>query len=302
MKLAIIGRTQMLADVARHLSSAGHTIGAVVTVPDESAIFAPLTRELGAAFLETKSINSDAALAFLKASNCDVAISINWIALIHQPAIDCFAHGILNAHGGDLPRYRGNACQNWAILRGEQRVGLCVHAMDSGLDSGPVYQRKHLKLTDQTYIGEVYDWFAQVMPGMFAESIAMIERSESPTPQNPHPRASLRTYPRRPEDSRIDWKLSAQDLHRLVRASSKPFDGAFCFLEDGRKVTIWRAAIAKPAGEHIAMPGQPCSATDEDPMIACGDGFLRLETIEIEGLAEADAKREISKSVRRRLV
>lgn len=291
----------MLADVTRHLASGGHIIAAVVTVPEERAIFSPLAQEFSASYLETKTINSDPALAFLNAANADVAISINWIALIRQPVIDCFAHGILNAHGGDLPRYRGNACSNWAILRDEPRIALCVHAMTPDLDAGPIYAKDYFDLMPSTYIGDVYAWFDTTVSGLFAKALEMIARGEKPTPQSTDASLALRTYPRRPDDSRIDWKQSADAIHRLVRASSTPFAGAFCFLEDGRKVTIWKASVAHPVGQHIAMPGQPCKPIDGDPMIACGDGFLRLEHAEIEGCDHDAAKREINKSVRKRL-
>lgn len=301
MKIAIIGRTQMLVDVAEHLASCGHEIAAVVTVPEDADVQS-LAKRHSAALVLTRRISEASTIDQIITAGCEIGVSLNWVSLVSESTIAHFKHGVLNGHGGDLPRYRGNACQNWAILRGEPKIGLCVHAMERELDAGPVYQRKYFALSDQTYIGDVYDWFGQVLPEMFADSLAMIERGEQPIQQEQYPGGALRSYPRRPEDSKIKWKSDDVDLSRLVRASSKPFDGAYCFLEDGRRVTIWRASVFKPLGGHVAMPGQPCTPIDGDPMIACGRGFLRLEEVEIEGLSASEAKREINKSVRRRLV
>lgn len=293
MRVAIIGRTTSLVATARLLIARGHQIGVIVT-PYKDQEFLSLATDCGLELIVSTKLNSDSVTAQLRRAKCDVAVSVNWITLIKDEALSCFQYGILNAHGGDLPRYRGNACQNWAILRDENQIGLCIHKMAPELDAGPVYAREFFALSSHTYITDVYAWLARRIPEMFADSLDKIMTGVAPTPQVNDPRKALRCYPRRPEDSRIDWNRSAEEIHRLVRASSYPFDGAFCFLEDSRKLVIWRAEVFEPIGQHIAMPGQPCEPIEGDPIIACGSGFLRLTDVSVD-------KAEINRSVRSRL-
>ena len=80
---------------------------------------------------------------------------MNWLTMIAQSTLALFPWGVLNAHAGDLPRFRGNACPNWAILNGEPLVGLCIHEMIPELDAGPVLLRAHFPLSDDIYISDV---------------------------------------------------------------------------------------------------------------------------------------------------
>ena len=90
-----------------------------------------------------------------------------------------FRHGILNAHGGDLPKYRGNACQAWAILNGEEKIGLCVHKMVGGeLDSGVIIERESMILDQSTKVGECYEWMNKRIPELFLSAVQRLEENE----------------------------------------------------------------------------------------------------------------------------
>ena len=111
--------------------------------------------------------------------------------------------------------------------------------------------------------------------------------------------AGLRCYPRRPEDACINWQHPAAHIHRLVRASSRPFAGAFTSLEGNRKVTIWRADILRHDGPFFAVPGQVCYSIGDDPVIATGEELLRLTELTIDGAVGSEtAKKEIMSSLR----
>ena len=225
--------------------------------------------------------------------------------MLREDACAAFRRGILNGHAGDLPRFRGNACPNWAILTGEPHIGLCIHQMEPGvLDSGAVFLRDRYPLDDDSYIEDVYEWLERRVPEMFLETVERLELGTiEATPQPADPRAALRCHPRRPEDARIAWHDDARTVSCLVRASSRPFDGAYAFLEGERRVTVWRAAVVEPEIPFLAMPGQVLGPDSQGcPLIACGDGAIRLEDIEIAGETGCDAARTvIFKSLRQRL-
>ena len=167
-----------------------------------------------------------------------------------------FEYGIINAHAGDLPRYRGNACPNWAIINNESNVGLCLHLMEANsLDSGPILMKKYYKLTQHTYIGDIYEWMGTMILSCLVtlSIIFKIQKGLELQQQSLHPGDWLRCYPRRPEDSKIDWQRDA-DYISFIRASSHPFQGAFTFLEGQQRLTVWRADIFQHTGEFLACP------------------------------------------------
>ena len=311
MRVAVLGRSKLMLGTARLLHDAGHDIGLVGTCraeafyrTDEHA-FEAFAEDVGAPFFNDARINSAERIADLRRSGCEIALSVNWLTVLGEPACAAFPRGVLNAHAGDLPRFRGNACPNWAILTGEPHVGLCIHQMEPGeLDSGDVFVRDRYPLDANTYIGDVYKWLERRIPEMFLETVERLERDTIQATRQPSdPKAALRCYPRRPEDARISWRSDAETISRLVRASSRPFDGAYCFLEGGRRVTIWMASIAVLPIPFLAIPGQVLDADAEGcPLIACNDGSIRLEDIEIDGSRGQDAARAaILKSRRQRL-
>jgi methionyl-tRNA formyltransferase len=306
MRLAVLGRSEVLIAAAQAAMQAGHQVVLVGTckaeqyyAADESD-FERLAKEAGAPFFNDAAINSPQNLQRLRESGAELAISWNWRTRIGAAAIASFPNGILNAHAGDLPRYRGNACPNWAILRGESDIGLCVHAMIADeFDAGDVLVREKMPIGTDTYIEDVYVWIRARVPGMFLEAVNGIAAGTARRdPQSGDPADWLRCYPRRPEDGLIDWRASPETVHRLVRASSRPLAGAYTSL-DGNRVVIWRAAIDRHPGPFAAVPGQILYGANGDPVVACGDGVLRLTDIEVEGAA--DGKLRILKSLRQRL-
>jgi methionyl-tRNA formyltransferase len=122
-------------------------------------------------------------------------------------------------------------------------------------------------------------------------------------PQHRDPAQGLRCYPRRPEDARIDWTRPAADILRLVRASGRPFSGAFTSLEGKQRLTIWRARLEPVIEPFVAVPGQITYAAEDDPVIAGLDGYLRLVDVTLDGLATvSEAKSAVLSSLRNRLI
>jgi methionyl-tRNA formyltransferase len=279
----------MLWNSIRALSQNGHQIQLIATcraAPEydiRESDFQELATELGAAFLVTQDLNSPESLRVLRAAGGDIAISINWINMIGSEACSTFPRGILNAHAGDLPRYRGNAPVAWAILQGESRIGITIHAMaPDGLDAGPVIMKDYYHLSDQTYIETVFRILEERIPTMFVEALGGLESgSIIPQPQPLDPSLSLRCYPRKPEDGLIHWDRHASDISRLVRASAEPFPGAYTYLH-GQRLVVWRARAEQWSFPTLAVPGQAISRNSErgEVGIATGEGVVTLEQVQ----------------------
>ena len=309
MKVAALGRTKFLLGAVRALRAAGHEIvlvGTCAAAPEYGVgveEFRSLAEGMGAGFFNDPGINAPEILALLRNSGAEVAVSVNWPTVLQKEAIGVFPYGVLNSHFGDLPRYRGNACPNWAILMGESRLGLCIHLMEpEALDSGAVLIQEYLPLTDATTIGEIYAFAERRVPELFAVAVNGLATGRlTPIPQPQEPERALRCYPRIPSDSLIDWRQDAQTLCRLIRASSAPFAGAYTYL-NGAKLIVWQARIDAHACPSLAVPGQVLwrDICNGETGVATGNDVLVLQAVSFAG-AEPQSPARIIPSARTRL-
>lgn len=272
MRVAIIGRTEILYETVQLLRNQGHEICLIVTAKEAPEYtrtaddFRKLAQVLPTKFVQTAKIEE--VIATIKSiPKMDIGVSLNYSGVIPQSVIDLFSIGILNAHGGDLPRYRGNACQAWAILNGEEKIGLCIHKMIGGeLDSGNIIAREYLAIDHRTKVGEVWEWMSDRIPHLFLDSIRKLETNKEFVleKQSLDTALALRCYPRRPEDGLIDWRKPALEILRLINASGRPYAGAYCEYE-GEKLIVWDADLVEDNVVFLAVPGQVTHVGD-----ACG--------------------------------
>lgn len=304
MRIAIIGRTEILYETALRLQQSGYEVALIISAkeaPEYSKTlvdFKALAEELGVPFIHTPRIE-EAIEAIRSMPNIDVGVSLNYSGVIPHSVIQYFPFGILNAHGGDLPRYRGNACQAWAIINGEERVGLCIHRMIGGeLDSGDIIARDYFPLSLDTKVTAVYQWMSDRIPELFLEALQRLE--EDPLHvveyQSKDPKNALRCYPRKPEDGRIDWNKSAIEILRLINACSKPYAGAFCDFE-GNKLIIWDAELATEEN-FLAIPGQITLIGQGFVEVATGEGKLRVKGVEAS--SGERMPNQVARSIRQR--
>ncbi|MDQ7024073.1 MAG: formyltransferase family protein [Anaerolineae bacterium] len=307
MKFAAIGRTKTLVDSIRRAVAGGHICTLIITTTEspESAIteadFEALAQDIGATFLNTRYINQQATHEIIRASAAQVAISLNWQFLINNETLNLFPQGIINSHVGDLPRYRGNATPNWALIMGETSIPMTLHFMDDGLDTGDILLQRSMPLTAETRVRDIYDFSAHVVPKMFSEVLTALEKGAlQPKPQPTDPTLALRCYPRLPQDSFIDWHQSAEEIQRLVQAVSEPFNGAYTYLGTD-KLIIWRAYAEKPQTPYLAVAGHVVERRAKGEIaVATGDGFLIVQDVQL-GDGQRCKAGDIIKSVRLRL-
>ena len=177
IRVGFIGRTKSLYDTIELFSQLdGFEVSFIWTSKEESYYdfssknFEDLANELGTKFFNSTRISE------FERFKADVVVSINFINIIPKKFLlkRGFKFSVVNAHAGDLPRYRGNACPNWAILNNESEVVLSFHQMNEDLDSGDIIRKEVFQLGKDTYIGEVYDWLYRIVPSGFVESVRML--------------------------------------------------------------------------------------------------------------------------------
>lgn len=313
MRIAIIGRTQLLYETVRCLADAGHEIGCIITAPATPEYtrteedFRSLARSLGVPFICTKTL--DIPEVELACAGLDLGVGLNWVSIIRRKHIDLFRIGILNSHHGDLPRYRGNACSNWAILNGEAFLANSIHLMEpDALDCGRIICQERFTLSEDTTITDVYSWAEATTPAMFLRAVTHLEQDRDFSLKFADPDApeSFRCFPRLPEDSLIDWSQSVDQVHRLIRAVCSPFPGAYTFLwQDGkpRKLRVLRGRIVARTTSDYASPGHVLQNDREtgESWVRCGEGVLSLQICRYEDEAEEFFPGRRWKSIRMRL-
>ena len=289
MKIAIIGRSEVLYDTVKILIEYGHMITCIVTSKETpeytktASDFQSLASDLSVPFVRTAQIAD--VQEMLESSKSDIAVSFNYSGVIPSIITDIFPLGILNAHGGDLPRYRGNACQAWAILNGETKIGLCIHKMIGGeLDSGDIVGRDYMNIDETTKVTKAWEWLNEKIPYLFVDAIKnlTIDRSYNIEKQSKKHSDAHRCYPRKPEDGRIDWRQSALQILRLINASNKPYAGAFC-LYGSSPFIIWDAELVNEYENFSAMPGQVTKIGHDYIEVACSGSKLRILSAELSG-------------------
>lgn len=288
-KIIAIGRSRYLYDSIRHLVKKGYTFTAIVTEKayEEYDIkdtdFEALATEIGSAFFRLSNVNTAGLTDLVKTENIRAAISVNWKYTLPKEFLDLFECGVLNYHLGNLPDYKGNATINWTIINGLHYVNGNVHKMDPKLDAGDIVARKSVSIGPDDYVADILKKAEQDTPALYEQALDKVWNDPDFYEVKGSEKGS-RCYPRLPEDSQIAWDKSAVDIARLIRASSRPYRGAYSYL-NGERVTIWRAKPYFPEEEFFAIPGHVVGVAKDTGhiLVACAQGMLEIEEIEYKG-------------------
>ena len=285
MKIALIGRTKFLLNTGKYLLKKGVKIELIITSKNaehdniKSKDFQKFAKISDAKFLYVENINSDEIKTILEKMKLDLGVSVNNPLLIKKEIIKQFKFGIINAHAGDLPRYRGNACPNWAIINNEKNIGITIHFMTEELDAGDIIIKNRFKINEKTKILDFYTYAEKEIPKMFFESIEKI-KTKKINFKKQNKKNILRTFPRNKSDGKIDWDKNVKYIDRLIRVSGKPFFGAYTYFKSF-KLIINKAEIKKVGFKFYAEPGQIVERNKNDGSVsvACKDGCIIIQEI-----------------------
>jgi UDP-4-amino-4-deoxy-L-arabinose formyltransferase/UDP-glucuronic acid dehydrogenase (UDP-4-keto-hexauronic acid decarboxylating) len=243
--------------------------------PNESAWFrsvAELASQHGLPVLAPEDPNNPLWLDRIRALRPDVLFSFYYRQMLSAELLAIPQAGCYNLHGSLLPKYRGRAPANWAILNGETETGVTLHHMIARADAGDIVGQRRVAIAPSDDARTLNEKLAAAAKPLLDESLPLIREGRAPrTPQD----ESAATYfgKRTPEDGAIDWQKSSTEIANLVRSVTKPYPGAFTHARTS-KLLVWRAQ-ALPAAAGGAYPG---TVLKVDPLeVACGRGALRID-------------------------
>jgi len=203
-------------------------------------------------------------------------------------------------HYAPLPRYRGRATVNWAVIAGEPFTAITIHVVDHGLDTGNVLFQRAVAITGDDTVRDLYDRLNQLQREHLGETVASFLDGYAGVPQSAEPATYGCT--RLPADGEIDWTAPTERIAALIRGLDKPFPGAFTYLKT-RRIVIWRASALEASLNYTGrVPGRivNVSRTEGHVDVLTGDGVLRICEVEAEPDGRAPASAVI-RSVRETL-
>jgi len=292
MRIVFCGTPEFAVPALRRLlAEPAFTIEAVVTQPDRprgrgqqvrSSPVKDLALASGLYVYQPERIKSDSAYEFFKRLAPDAVAIIAYGQIISQRLIDIPRFGWVNLHASLLPKYRGAAPINWAIINGETRTGLTTMQIDAGLDSGPILLQTESEIGPDETAPELALRLAEAGAPLLLESLRGLERDEITPRQQNHAQATLAPLLKK-EHGKIDWSLTAVEIYNRIRGLD-PWPGAFTSFR-GKLCHVWgrpAPASSGPAGEKTAL-GTLVRHSDE-LYVACGEETaLRLEALRLEG-------------------
>jgi methionyl-tRNA formyltransferase len=292
MRIVFCGTPEFAVPALRRLlAEPAFTIEAVVTQPDRprgrgqqvrSSPVKDLALASGLYVYQPERIKSDSAYEFFKRLAPDAVAIIAYGQIISQRLIDIPRFGWVNLHASLLPKYRGAAPINWAIINGETRTGLTTMQIDAGLDSGPILLQTESEIGPDETAPELALRLAEAGAPLLVESLRGLERDEITPRQQNHAQATLAPLLKK-EHGKIDWSLPAVEIYNRIRGLD-PWPGAFTSFR-GKLCHVWgrpAPASSGPAREKTAL-GTLVRHSDE-LYVACGEETaLRLEALRLEG-------------------
>lgn len=292
MKFAWVGFHAEGLAALQALLAAGAPIAAVLTLKPELAAkrsggvdYTPVCSQYNVPLHLISGINEPEAAQILEALAPDVIFVIGWHQIVRPPVMRLARLGLIGAHASFLPHNRGSAPINWAILRGEQETGNTLMWLAEGVDEGDIIAQRAFPITPYDTCATLYGQVAATNREMLLEVLPRLMAGERPgRPQERGDEPVLRR--RRPADGQVAWDSPATMVYDFVRALTRPYPGAFSWL-DGKQWWIWEAAVL-PDQSAGGAPGEvlgPVKSTAQSAcgqLVACGTGAVVLLEVEDE--------------------
>lgn len=275
----------------RSLLASGHDIRGLVTQPDRpvgrhQALTPPqpklVAMEAGLPVLQPEQLRDPGEAESIRALGAELVVVVAYGQILPLEILEAPVAGCINVHASLLPRHRGAACIQAAIVAGDSESGITVMHMAEGLDTGDIILRRAVPIAPDETGGSLHDRLAVLAPEVLLEAVGLLASGEAPRHAQDEAKATYAPKLERRE-GQIDWRRPAQELERRVRAYD-PWPGTFTWFADGRgrqrRLKILpAAALATGVGE----PGEVLGSSGEGLLVACGEKALLLQEVQPDG-------------------
>ena len=280
MRAVLIGTVEGSRTALRALAAvSGGELAGVVTLPPANAVrhsdYVDLTPDIcaaGAEPMHATDVNAAAVLERIHTWRPDFVFVIGWSQICRPAVLATARRGAIGFHPAPLPRLRGRAPIPWTILLDEKISASTLFWIDAGIDSGPILLQRFFHVAPEETARTLYDKHVQAIGTMLPEACRLLESDDPPRTVQDEAVATFAAK-RVAEDGAIDWRASAVEVGRLVRAVCPPYPGAFTE-ERGRRLVILAGEPRGSDRRWVGLPGQVLLSRDDGFLVRCGEGDL----------------------------
>ena len=239
------------------------------------ANFKEISKKYNVLHKQVDKINDKKNVELIRSLQPDLIFVMGWSQLLSDELIDIPKIGIIGSHPTELPKYRGRAPIPWTILKNLTQSALTFFWINPGTDEGPIENQKFFKIDQNDDASTIYKKIIDIGKDMILEDLELIESGElRKIPQDQT--KFIENWPKRqPDDGKINWSKSSSDIHRLIRASTHPYPGAFTYFGK-KKIKIWKATISSDKSNGI---GRIMEITDDKIKVGTADSSIILQKI-----------------------
>lgn len=255
MNIVFMGGHELGKVTLEHLIQQGRKIVGVVVSKNSDNWYKgvdEIAKKYELKLFEESNINNAYFLEQLKELEPDLIVVVNFEKILKKDIISLPTYGCINTHASLLPKYRGRAPLNWAIINGEKETGVTVHKIDKGIDTGDIIEQERINIKKDDYIEDVLVKVKNLYPYIVDRAISKIQDEFfKPIKQNIYDGFYLGK--RTADDGKINWKdYTGEQIYNLIRAVSKPYPGAFT-LNKGSKLIIWKAELIDQNKDQVEL-------------------------------------------------
>lgn len=291
MRLIFFGTPEFAVPALKALINSGHKVVAVVSQPDRRSgrgrhlVLSPVkakAQDAGLTILQPKTVKEAGFLEDLKRLNPDAIVTAAYGQLLPSEILHLPKFGCINIHASLLPKYRGAAPVNWAIINGDKMTGITMMFMDEGMDTGPILLQSEEAIRDEDTAGTLSERLSLLGAEALIKTLDMLKNGLiKPVSQSGD--ASIAPLLKK-DNGLIEWLLSSDKLSNFIRGIN-PWPGAYTFL-DGKRIKILKAVSVDGSGDA----GVIFSANKDELLVGTGKGLLRLLEVQPAGKPVMDVR------------
>jgi methionyl-tRNA formyltransferase len=288
MKIIFLGSAHFAVPSLEALIKSKHELVCVVTQPDKKK-----GRHLHVGETDIKStavagklkifqpenINSKESVKFLNSLDADLFIIVAYGQILSQEVLDIPKIMPINIHASLLPRYRGAAPVNWAIINGDKKTGITIMYVTLKMDSGPVIMQQEIKIEDKDTAGSLEEKLSQCAPRLLMEALGIIDDRNYRLLEQDEDKVVYAPKLKK-EIGLIDWNASAINIHNQIRGVV-PWPGAFTSYRK-KLLKIFQTQVLPIFPSHKPLPGEVIRADKHGIVVACSRGFLEIKELQLE--------------------
>lgn len=300
MKVIYMGSPDFAVGPLEAILETGHEVQLVVTQPDKKKgrgkelQFTPVKEcaiKHGIEVFQPVKIKTEEAVERLRQYDADVFVVAAFGQILSEEILNMPKYGCINIHASLLPKYRGAAPIQWAILNGEKETGVTIMKMDAGIDTGDMLLKEVVAISEKETGETLHDKLSEAGSALIVKALDSLEKNEV-TPQKQEDALSCYAKMLTKDLGHIDWSRSAVEIERFIRGLN-PWPSAYTYFQ-GKTVKIWEADVLGEQDAHYQelananraaadTAGTVVEATKEQIVVACGEGMLVIKALQLEG-------------------